>query len=82
MSTKTSTANAITDGNGRAMLDVPLLAKRWGVSEKSVRRMADAGRIPRPVKLLSMLRWPISQIEAWENSGCPNVRNAAKRGRS
>ena len=86
MSTQHSAAEQaaaeITDGKGRSMFDVPSLAMRWNVSEKSVLRMKDAGRIPRPVKLLSLLRWPVAVIEQWEADGCPNVRNAAKRGRS
>tara|TARA_R110002049_G_scaffold4601_5_gene32149 strand:- start:216455 stop:216706 length:252 start_codon:yes stop_codon:yes gene_type:complete len=79
MSTQTTNAERVTDGNGRAMLDVPALAERWGVSEKSVRRMADGGRIPRPVRLLSLLRWPVAVIEQWERNGCPHVRNANKQ---
>lgn len=70
--------DAMTDGNGRTMLSVTDLAKRWGCSERHVRRMADSGRCPRPIKFGSLLKWPLKGIEKWENDGCPN---ASKGGR-
>lgn len=73
-------ANTITDGHGRSMLGVTDLAERWGCSTRHVRRLADSGRIPRPIKLGSLLRWSANQIESWEADGCPNVRKAAKGG--
>jgi len=68
--------------NGKTMLSVTELAKRWGCSERHVRRMADAGRCPRPIKFGSLLKWPIALIEQWESDGCPHVRNATKGGKS
>jgi predicted DNA-binding transcriptional regulator AlpA len=72
----------VTDGNGCTMLSVKDLAKRWGCSERHVRRMADAGRCPRPIRFGSLLKWPVAFIEQWESTGCPNLRNASKGGRS
>jgi predicted DNA-binding transcriptional regulator AlpA len=72
----------VTDGEGRTMLSVTDLAKRWGCSERHVRRMADSGRCPRPFKFGSLLRWPLRPIEQWEADGCPSVRNVAKGGKS
>jgi len=74
--------DGVTDGNGRTMLSVTDLAKRWGCSERHIRRMADAGRCPRPIKLGSLLKWPLPGIEQWEKDGCPNVRNVSKGSRS
>ncbi len=70
----------ITDALGRTMFSVEDLAKRWDCSMRHVRRMADAGRIPRPIKLGALIRWSRSAIEQWESDGCPNVRNANKGG--
>lgn len=75
-------AYTIADVSERTMLSITDLAKRWGCSERHVRRMADAGRCPRPVKLLSLLKWPEHIIDQWEKDGCPNVRNVSKGGRS
>ncbi|MFN7878231.1 MAG: helix-turn-helix transcriptional regulator [Pirellula sp.] len=73
--------DGVTDGQGRTMLSVTNLAKRWGCSERHVRRMVDAGRCPRPIKFGSLLRFPVAVIEQWENDGCPHVRNIAKGGK-
>ncbi len=61
----------VTDGHRRTMLSTQDLAKRWGCSERHVRRMADAGRCPRPIKLGSLLKWPVTVIEQWEQDGAP-----------
>lgn len=74
--------DGVNDGNGRTMLSVTDLAKRWGCSERHVRRMADAGRCPRPIKFGSLLKFPVAVIEQWESDGCPNIRNAGKGGKS
>ena len=82
MPTHHEKADAIDDGRGRAMLSVDDIANDYlGCSARHVRRLADAGRMPRPIKLGSLVRWPRSVIEQWIADGCPNVRNAAKGGR-
>lgn len=78
----TNVVDSLTDGHRRTMLSVSDLSERWGCSERHVRRMADAGRCPRPIKFGSLLKWPVALIEKWENDGCPNVRNTAKGGKS
>lgn len=71
----TNVVDQITDGHRRTMLSVADLAKRWGCSERHVRRMADAGRCPRPILLGSkMPRWPVATVEQWERDGCPNCK--------
>lgn len=70
--------DVMIDGQERTMLSVKELAKRWDCSERHVRRMADAGRCPRPVKFGSLIRFPLVVIEQWESDGCPNVRNGSK----
>ena len=70
--------DGVPDGNGRTMLSVRDLAKRWGCSDRHVRRMADAGRCPRPIKFGSLLKWPVALIEQWESDGCPHDRNLSK----
>lgn len=70
----THVVDSLTDGHRRTMLSVSDLAKRWGCSERHVRRMADSGRCPRPIKFGSLLRWPIGPIEQWESDGCPSCR--------
>ena len=82
MSSQYSNAeDAFADGRGRSLLNVDDLAARWGCSTRHVRRMVDAGRIPRPIKLGNLIRWSVAQIERWESDGCPSIRHFSKEGR-
>ena len=71
----------LRDGKGRAMFSVEDLAQRFDCSPKHVRRMAETGRIPPPIKLGNLVRWRVGAIEQWESEGCPNYRNASKKAR-
>ena len=75
-------AEYIRDGRQRAMMSVDDVAMEIGCCSRSVRRWADSGRMPKPIKLGSLIRWPRAVIEEWIADGCPNVRNAAKGRRS
>ncbi len=81
MPRQTANADAITDGRGRAMLSVDDIAKDYlGCSSRHVRRLADAGRMPRPIKLGSLVRWPRSVIEQWIADGCPKAARMRQGG--
>ncbi|MBL8854883.1 MAG: helix-turn-helix domain-containing protein [Planctomycetaceae bacterium] len=83
MPQKNASPDAITDGHGRAMLSVDDVAINYlGCSTRHVYRLVDSGRMPRPIKLGSLIRWPRAVIEQWIADGCPNVRNLSKGGRS
>jgi len=56
------------------MLNVGDVAKLLRCSVRTVYRLADSGRMPRPVKLGALVRWPRRQIEVWIADGCPNCR--------
>jgi excisionase family DNA binding protein len=43
-------------------------------SKQHIRRLADAGRMPRPVKLGGLVRWNRAEIENWIAAGCPDHR--------
>ena len=45
-------------------------------SARQVYRLADAGKLPRPVKLGALVRWSRAVIMAWIAAGCPAVRAA------
>jgi len=59
-----------------ALLDVDAVASKLGCSSRTVRRLADAGRMPRPIKLNALVRWPRTELEEWLAAGCPAVRVA------
>lgn len=55
------------------LLDVAAVADLLGVSTRHVYRMADGGRMPRPVKLGGANRWDRIAIENWIADGCRPV---------
>lgn len=62
-----------------AMLDVQAVAAMLDCSSRHVYRLADAGRMPRPLKLGALVRWRRSDLDHWIAAGCPNCRDAARR---
>lgn len=55
-----------------AMLDVIAVAEMLSVSTRHVRRLADSGAMPRPVKLGALVRWRRDLVERWIADGCPH----------
>lgn len=58
------------------LLDVRTVAALLDCSPRHVYRLADAGKMPRPMKLGALLRWSRAAIEAWIAEGCLPVRSA------
>jgi excisionase family DNA binding protein len=58
-----------------AMLDVQAVATMLSVSSRTVYRLADAGRMPSPVKLGALVRWNRAVIDDWLAAGCPAARH-------
>lgn len=69
------------------LLDVQAVAEMLGCSTRHVYRLSDSGRMPRPVKLGSLVRWrrstgdPMTGLDDWVTAGCPSCRRAAGGGR-
>jgi excisionase family DNA binding protein len=55
------------------LLTVEAVASMLDVSKRTVYRLSDAGRMPRPVKLGGAVRWDGTAISSWIAAGCPNV---------
>lgn len=72
----------------RAAVSAELLSVRdvaallGGCSTRHVYRMADAGRMPRPIKLGGLVRWRRAELMDWLAAGCPPVREARGAARS
>ncbi|MBM3288628.1 MAG: helix-turn-helix domain-containing protein, partial [Candidatus Hydrogenedentes bacterium] len=58
--------NAMTE-----LLTVKQVSKLLNCSCRTVWRLADAGRIPRPISLNSLRRWDRSVLDDWIGNGCP-----------
>lgn len=61
------------------MLNVGDVAKLLRCSARTVYRLSDSGRMPRPVKLGALVRWSRAAIEPWIAEGCPNCRKRGRR---
>lgn len=54
----------------KRLLDVKAVAEACGLSVRSVWRMADAGKMPRPVAIGRARRWRADELDAWVQGGC------------
>jgi excisionase family DNA binding protein len=72
-----ATAPALTPA--AALLDVGAVAELLNCSPQHVRRLADAGRMPRPLRIGSLCRWRRTDLDAWLAAGCPSCRDRGAR---
>lgn len=63
-----------------ALLDVEAVAALLDCSPRHIYRLADSGRMPRPIKLGHLVRWPRADLLLWLTQGCPSCRQAGVRG--
>ena len=75
-----SRGEGIVEQMGPVVLSAKGVAGLLGVSLRHVRRMDSAGRLPKPIRLGHLIRWPVDGIEKWIAMGCPDRRTfEAKR---
>lgn len=58
------------------LLDVKAVAGLLGCSTRHIHRLADAGRMPRPLKLGQLVRWRRAEVLDWIGDGCRPCRVA------
>jgi predicted DNA-binding transcriptional regulator AlpA len=63
---------------GRRLGDAKAVGARVGMSWRTVYRYADAGLMPWGVKIGTLRRWDLDEIERWISSGCRPVRPSGK----
>ena len=56
------------------LLDTNAVAQFLSCSTRHVYRLADSGRMPRPLKLGALVRWDRLELEKWLADGCPKCR--------
>ena len=71
---QSSSTNSRPMPPGRMLIDVRTVAAKYGADERSIFRWADAGKIPFGVKLGSLRRWDIVEIDAHIAGGCKPIR--------
>ncbi len=72
----TTIESSLSGDSPTALIDVGAVAQLCCCSTRTVYRLADAGRLPRPVKLGALVRWRRAEIDEWLAAGCPPVRTA------
>jgi excisionase family DNA binding protein len=60
------------------LLDVRAVAALLNCSSRHVYRLADAGRMPPPVRIGASVRWRRSDLDFWLAEGCQPVRQAGR----
>lgn len=65
---------------GSELLTVKQVAAMLTCGERTVYRMADTGKMPRPVKIGGLVRWPRRGVMAWIEAGCLPVRTTTHAG--
>lgn len=53
------------------LIGVDKVAELLECSPRTVYRLADCGRLPRPRKVGSLARWSVGEIRTWVEEGCP-----------
>lgn len=72
--------NAVPPEAAAELLKVNKVAGLIGISPRTVYRLADAGKMPRPVKLGTLVRWRADELRDWVDGGCPSMSHKRKRG--
>jgi len=58
--------------------DVAAIASLMGCSSRHVRRLAQQGKMPQPLRTIGrLLRWLRSDVDAWIAEGCPLMSEVA-----
>lgn len=63
-----------------ALLDVRAVAELLSCSTRHVYRLADAGKMPAPIRLGSLVRWSPTSLNEWLAGGCRPVRTLTSKG--
>lgn len=57
-----------------ALLDVGQVAALLRCSQRHIYRLSDAGRMPTPLRLGTLVRWSRAAVEDWILGGCKSAR--------
>jgi excisionase family DNA binding protein len=67
------------EADAAGMYDAESLARLLKCSTRTIYRLCDAGRMPRPIKLGALVRWPRALISEWIATGCPSCHEATPK---
>jgi excisionase family DNA binding protein len=78
VSAVTSSTLPPADAPAAALVDVRAVAALLDCSARHVYRLSDAGRMPPPVRLGSLVRWRRADVEDWIADGCRPCRTGER----
>jgi len=74
----TTATSPPADAPAAALLDVRAVATLLNCSPRHVYRLADAGRLPSPVRIGALVRWRRAELLDWLAAGCPPARRTGR----
>jgi excisionase family DNA binding protein len=57
------------------LLTVSEVARLCGCSPRTIHRLSDGGKMPRPVKIGALVRWEREALYNWIAGGCKSLRS-------
>lgn len=67
-------ANGVDRKDQAALISAARLAGMLSISERTLRRLLDAGKLVRPVRIGRSVRWRLAEVREWIDAGCPGLR--------
>ena len=61
------------------LLDVQQVSSLINASPRSIYRLVDACKMPRPVRLGALVRWRRLDLADWIDAGCPSIEEGGQR---
>jgi excisionase family DNA binding protein len=61
--------------DGDELLPIGQVAAMVALSRRTISRLADAGKLPPPLRIGGSLRWRLADVRQWIAAGCPAARN-------
>lgn len=61
-----------TSGRDAKLIDAVEVSRLIGMSARTVWRLKDAGKMPKPVSIGRRVRWRRAEIDEWITAGCPS----------
>lgn len=71
---KRRSASVVSPVSEAALIDVVAVATLTQTSPRHVRRLCDAGKLPKPIRLGAAVRWNKAVILDWIADGCPATK--------
>jgi predicted DNA-binding transcriptional regulator AlpA len=69
------TSKCCSSQNLALAINATQLAEMLCISSRSIWRLNDSGKLPKPIRLGGSVRWNKKEIETWVEAGCPTRKH-------